>query len=384
MYINWSRFSKAMDSFANNMTTNNLIHNAFFSLLRSGLWNIPADKQYFPLLDSQWQEIFQLARKQTVEGVVHDGIMTLPVELFPAKDMLYKWTVALDAIERQNRLMDQRIRELVSLLLKEGLKVYLLKGQGVAHCYNEPNHRVCGDIDLYFPTAEEYRLASKLIEQKGIRIETSPGFSSEYIWKGIQVEHHKRFIDIHNPFMVNRLQDIFKSELENSIIIEMGGQEVLTPSPLMANLVVNTHILKHSLSFGIGLRQLCDSAKICYKYNQSIDGQYLEKLYRNIGMLRWMHVLNQILVGYLGLAPHYLPFELAKTDNPYWMLNEIMEAGNFGFGDKRFGGNLYPQKKRNNAIKQLVHRFRLNFRYAPYEAISFPLVQISSRITNCF
>ncbi len=362
----------------------NLTRNAFFSLLRSGLWNVSANKEYFPLSNSQWLEIFQLARKQTVEGIVHDGIMTLPVEFFPAKDLIYKWTVAVDAIERQNRLMDQRINELVSFFSQKGLKVYLLKGQGVAHCYNQPNHRICGDIDFYFSNHKEYSLANALIEQQGIKIKKSPGFCSEYVWKDIQVEHHKRFIDIHNPFTLNRIHGLLKSELDNSIKIKIAGQEVFTPSPLMTNLVVNTHILKHSLSFGIGLRQLCDSAKACYTYSQNIDGQRIEKLYKEIGMIRWMHVLNKILTDYLGLDPKYLPFELANTENPDWMLNEILEAGNFGFGDKRFGSNTTPQNKRTNATQQVLHRFRLNFRYAPGEAISFPLVQVSSRIANCF
>jgi Uncharacterised nucleotidyltransferase len=362
----------------------NLTHNAFFSLLRSGLWNVSANREYFPLSDSQWLEIFQLARKQTVEAIVHDGIMALPVESFPAKDLIYKWTVAVDAIERQNSFMDQRICELVSFFSQKGLKVYLLKGQGVAYCYNQPNHRICGDIDFYFSNPQEYSLANALIEQQGIRIKKSPGFSSEYVWKGIQVEHHKKFIDIHNPFILNRLQGLLKSELDNSIKIKVAGQEVFTPSPLMTNLVVNTHILKHSLSFGIGLRQLCDSAKACYTYSQNIDGQRIEKLYKEIGMIRWMHVLNKVLVDSLGLDPKYLPFELANTDSADWMLNEILEAGNFGFADKRFGDNAFSQKKRTNAVKHLAHRFRLNLRYAPGEAISFPLMQVSSRIANCF
>jgi hypothetical protein len=363
---------------------NNLIYNAFFSLLRSGLWNISADKEYFPLSNNQWVDIFQLAKKQTVEAIIYDGIMTLPVELFPAKDLIYRWTAAIDAIERQNRLMHQRIGELMSFFSENKLKPCLLKGQGVACCYNKPDHRVCGDIDLYFSDHKEYKNANHLIEKKGIDIEKTPGFSTEYVWKGIQVEHHKRFLDVHNPFSMSRLQKLLKNELDNSIKIEVHGQEVSTPSPLMTNLVVNTHILKHSLSFGIGLRQLCDSARVCHKYNQRIDGQRIEKLYRDIGMLRWMHILNQILVDYLGLDPQYLPFELVRTNNPDWMLNEILEAGNFGFEDNRFGNTTNLHGERINVAKQLFHRFRLNFRYAPSEAMSFPFVQISSRIANYF
>lgn len=362
----------------------NLIHNAFFSLLRSGLWNISVDKRYFPLSDSHWLEIFQIARKQTVEAIVYDGIMNLPIELFPKKELIYKWTVAIDVIERQNLLMNQRLSELVSFFSEKGLKPSLLKGQSVAQCYDNPNHRVCGDIDLYFQDKRDYKAANSLISEKRISIHKTPGFSTEYRWKEIQVEHHRKLLDIHNPLAINRLKNQLESELNKPAKINIHGQEILTPSPLITTLVVNTHILKHSLSFGIGLRQLCDSARICYKYKDKTDGERIRRLYEDIGMLRWIDILNQILVDYLGLAPHYLPFELRRTDNPNWMLNEIMESGNFGFGDKRFGNNRHPQEKRMKSAKQLFHRFRLNFRYAPGEAILFPIVQVSSRMANCF
>lgn len=362
----------------------NLIHNTFFSLLRSGLWSVPADRASFPLSERAWLQIFQLARKQTVEAIIYDGIMTLPTTLFPPKALIYKWAVAVDAIERQNRLMDQRINELAKLFSENGLTTYLLKGQGVARCYPNPHHRVCGDIDLFLSSTDEYRMANALIEKKGISINKAPGFSTEYLWKDIEVEHHRRFIDIHNPFAMNKLRKIFKTEVSNSIKTRIGSQEILTPSPLMTNLIVNTHILKHSLSFGIGLRQLCDSAKVCSMYNMEIDGTKIKEIYNNIGMLRWMQLLNQLLVDYLGLAPDHLPFELQRTDNPNWLLNEIMQAGNFGFGDTRFGENSPSNTKRKHPAKQLLHRFRLNFRYAPGEALSFPVAQISSRIINCF
>lgn len=360
------------------------LYRAFFSLLRAGLWNIAAEEVYFPLSDKQWLEIFQIAYKQTVQGIIYDGIITLRVELYPPKSLMLKWIVAIDNIENQNHRMSKRIKELFGFFAENKLDAYLLKGHSVASCYPQPDHRVCGDIDVYFSKSEDRKRAHSLLMERGIQIKKTPGYSTEYTWKETLVEHHEKMLDVHNPFVIKGLQILARREYSRSAEIKMEGENVPSPSPLMTTLLVNTHILKHTLSFGIGLRQLCDSAMICYAYHNQVDGIQLKKIYKQIGILRWIHVLNQVLVKYLGLNSQFLPFELNERDDSSWMVTEVLESGNFGFEDTRFGENIAPQSKRTNALKHLTHRFFLNIRYAPGEAISFPFVQFFSRIATYF
>jgi hypothetical protein len=46
-------------------------------------------------------------------------------------------------------------------------------------------------------------------------------------------------------------------------------------------LQVNAHILKHLLSFGIGIRQLCDAARLYKTYHNQVDGNVLKAFIQN-------------------------------------------------------------------------------------------------------
>ena len=46
-------------------------HKALFSLLRAGLWERePDDLSPFPLTDAQWWNVYRMAVRQTVTGIV--------------------------------------------------------------------------------------------------------------------------------------------------------------------------------------------------------------------------------------------------------------------------------------------------------------------------
>ena len=51
------------------------VRNAFFALLRAGMWGKMPDLPYFPLREKEWHTLYLQARKQTVEGIIFDGIL---------------------------------------------------------------------------------------------------------------------------------------------------------------------------------------------------------------------------------------------------------------------------------------------------------------------
>lgn len=364
------------------MTEEDKIRDAFFTLLRAGLWRKSPDYSCFPLQEKSWNLLYLQARKQTVEGVIYDGVLLLPEQFFPSRTLLLKWTAEVDALERRNKRMNRTVRELNRWFGENGVEAWLLKGQGVACCYEQSLHRSCGDIDWYFPRSGDCDKVRRLLEEKGIRVEEQAGFSLSYSWDGFLVEHHSRLLDIHNPFAGRYLKKVIEEESTRPVIWEEEGTKIFLPSPLLQHLLVNTHILKHMLAFGIGFRQLCDSARICYRHHEMREGIRLEKVYREIGIYRWMQSLNQLLYHEMGLPGTCLPFPLSVSGDGRWMMEEIWQGGNFGFFDPRFGSNKgsEPWKKRNHVWRQWLHRTRLHFRYAPWETCWFPVMQFYSRI----
>lgn len=77
--------------------------------------------------DAEWDSILDLAVKQTLVGVLMDGLDRLPAEQRPPKLVLLKWIGLIQYIEQQNAVLDLRTREVFAGLEKDGLKCVVLK-----------------------------------------------------------------------------------------------------------------------------------------------------------------------------------------------------------------------------------------------------------------
>ena len=64
----------------------------FLELLRAGLWGKPANAELFK--ETDWKAVVRIAVAQTVQGIIADGIETLPKELWPPKELTMKLLMA--------------------------------------------------------------------------------------------------------------------------------------------------------------------------------------------------------------------------------------------------------------------------------------------------
>lgn len=351
----------------------------FFQLLRRGLWgngDVTIEERFS--LD-EWIQLYEYSIKHTLEGIIFDSFTVLKEQQLPPTPLRLKWAVRVDSIERHNDRMNRVISAMYKIFNDHGLKAILQKGQGVAQYYNNPNHRSSGDIDWYFEN-EGYKKARLLLKNQKQPFKDSAGFSLNYDWEGVHIEYHKKIFDIQSPLKRKFLLRLLK-EYENesdSLKIENASIKLL-PKELQL-LQVNSHILKHLLSFGIGLRQLCDSAILYHRFKGDIDGRKLEFMYKKLGILRWIHHLHAVLVRNIGLPNSSLPFPFPENLDSEWMFNEIWYSGNFGFHDNRYkNGKKTAISAQPDGARRLWLNFKLYFKYAPQEALFYPIVQAFSR-----
>lgn len=357
---------------------------AFFALLRAGLWRRPVfcATTCFPLSWQEWDSLRQMAICQTVEGIIFDGIEQLEPGYAPPHDLLIKWLVRTEKIEQRNKWMDGILAEQARFLDREEVQPILLKGQGLASYYENPARRVCGDIDWYFGAIQDYTKANSAVMARGVELHYTAGYSASYGWRGGEVEHHRRLFDIHNPFLCRYLKGLEQKEAANLVHMEVHGSQVLLLAPLLNVIQVSAHILKHLLSFGIGLRQLCDVARLYYRCQDELDGQYLQHIYGKLGISKWVELLHVVLVRHLGLQKEFLPYRSAMELSPEWMVEEILQAGNFGFHDSRYQQQGISNDKREQATRRVWGNLRKYIRYAPMEAACFPVMHLYSRFSK--
>ena len=121
----------------------------------------------------------EMAKMQSVTGILFDGIQQLTKTQRPPTEILLDWFGQTLHIESANIKHNKALASLVSYLRDEGVESRLLKGQGCASYYPNPLHRQCGDIDL-FVGKEQYGRALQVIENKGIHIEKEGVKDTQY------------------------------------------------------------------------------------------------------------------------------------------------------------------------------------------------------------
>ena len=103
-----------------------LIENQFFALLRAGLWNKEPDISLFEG-DVAWGELLDMAKKQTVLGVLGDGIGKLPEEYRPSPADLHRLKSQIHLIRRSHLLLNATLKEVCARLREADIHPILLK-----------------------------------------------------------------------------------------------------------------------------------------------------------------------------------------------------------------------------------------------------------------
>lgn len=343
---------------------------AYYWLLRAGMWGIPAGNPLFCSLSAEeWNGILALSKIQTVRGLVFCGVEQLPQEMMPSVGTIATLAAWTDSIERRNMEMDCAISGLWSLLRSEGLHPVLVKGQAVASFYRQPLYRECGDIDLYFNDMTEIEKAVGLVAGQGADVRTAPDGSRYFRWKGTVVEYHTRLIDLYSPVVRKYIDRTISERGFVEQAISGGNLSVLVPAPELNLLMLYAHVLKHAIGKGIGMRQICDTAMACSHYAGKIDSAGFRLICERSGISEWCRVLHAFMTDYLGLPESELPFRTPAADASD-LAAIVLKGGNFGQFSSLSSKASAPayMRKARTAMSFLRHS-RFSLSVAPGEAL---------------
>lgn len=347
------------------------IQMAFFTLLRAGLWESGVDDTtVFPLSLCEWQGVYDEAKRQTVRGLVYSGICQLPDHFMPSEKMLIQWVAEVDKIERSNRSMNEAISSLTTLFRNKGLRVAILKGQGVAQFYESPLLRESGDIDIYFPHWGDFDEASNILALRNVYLSLKADESICYQWNKIVVEHHRNLFDIANPNHQNFLRSYEDKKGFDKWQVSKKEEDVVEiPSPILNILLLNTHILKHALSWGIGLRQLCDIARALYVLKDAIKFEELTSVIKTLKLTRWTRMLYTFLVDYLNMPVALLPADYHRL-SPKPLLKIVERSGNFGQSLRlKNDASTSKWQRKTSTATAFLRQAGFSLKYAPSEAL---------------
>ena len=210
-----------------------------------------------------WDACYQFAKRQTLVGVLFDGIQRLPKELAPARPLLLRWLSDSESIRRRNMRMDRASAYVYNKVCTAGFRCCILKGQGNALLYPHPSSRIPGDVDVWvMANREELRhIALSLTEGDGSSLQESLNHMGLTV-HGVSVELHSTPALLNSPLHNSRLQKWLKRNADlqcsNRIALPNNAGEVAVPT-LSFNIIYQLcHLFHHCFYEGVGLRQIVD------------------------------------------------------------------------------------------------------------------------------
>lgn len=325
---------------------------AFLALVRAGLWADAgiADSRSQGITDSRsqgsteavslggaeavdWNEVYRLAEEQAVVGLVAAGLDHVHDVKIPQEGVLQFVGTAL-RIEQRNVEMNDFVAQLNRRLWENKIYGLLVKGQGVAQCYERPLWRTCGDVDLLLDD-DNYEKAKALLIPLADEVEDEDPVKKHLALniKGFDVELHGKM-----PFMLSRKADkVIDNVIDDSLkrrgarVWSYKNSDIYLPDADNDVIIVFTHFLHHFFIEGVGVRQICDWCRLLWTYRDSLNHGLLESRIRKMGLMSEWQVFGALTVEYLGMPVEAMPFYDSRfTVKGERVLERILKSGNFG------------------------------------------------------
>ena len=212
------------------------------------------------LKEVDWKELYAIAKKQCLVGVLFDGIKKLPAEhVGMEKELLLHWMAECQMLEKANVRLNNAAIQVSEWFRKKGFRTCILKGQGNALMYPNPYSRTPGDIDIWVEGGDK-RVIS-FVRSISPHEKVCYHHIEFPSYKGVEVEVHYRPSFLLCFWHDRKLQKYYErvKEEQFSHRVMLGEQGEIVIPTVEFNLIFQlTHIFAHLMNEGIGLRQLLD------------------------------------------------------------------------------------------------------------------------------
>ena len=245
-------------------------------------------------------ELYDFSQKQGISAMVLDGMdkcICQGQQLVLNFQSKMKWighSQQTEAIYEQHK---KAICNLARFYKQYGIRMMLMKGVGLSLDYPVPNHRPCGDIDIYLYGNLE--LADNLIRKHyGIEIDHDQHKHTIFQYEGVTVENHYDFANYHKHKSSRDLDAWLKEECKKDSI-EIWDN-VFLPSPSFNAIFLLHHAASHFAAEEITIRHLLDWAFFVEKHYDEVDWEWHWKVCQKHNMHIFLLAVNEICVKYLG------------------------------------------------------------------------------------
>lgn len=333
----------------------------------------------------EWGEIKDLCLRHALPGVGFYAIRKLSdtdTGLLPPRVMILEQYALERNMLQANAQQIEDARRLTELFKQEGFGACVLKGCSLAGIYPNGMARMSGDIDIWVVPRGWENDSLRRRRKRVITLCRRVAERREVFYHHTDLPLKGKHIEVHftpswmfAPWHNANLQRFFAEEWPN----RCWNGDFYVPSVQMNAVYVLLHIYRHLFDEGIGLRQVIDYYFVLK--NDVGDKERVIRILKSVGLYKFAGAMMWVLHEVLNMPKEYMlcPADEARGKQ---LLDEIMQAGNFGKYDERLSS--LNRKSLFSRLKQNINRNIRLMRYYPSESICSPFWKIWQKLWQLY
>ncbi len=301
-----------------------------------------------------WTQMFKMAARQGLLAIAWDALEELQAEYGGlcrgmSRETKIRWALSIKNIEEVHLRQREALKELAGIFAESGMRVMVLKGLGLAEMYPRPEHRECGDLDIYL--FGDFEKGNEVMRKMGIAVEYDGTKHSKFYYKGIPVENHKNFLNVTTTRVDKDLERELIRILQEQKCgsLDLGGITVVVPPPDFQMIFLTRHTITHFLASGLVLRHLYDFGIFYSAHAQEVDLDRIEKIFKRESQHKLYRAFLDVLQIYLGMPARKIKAGSSKGD-------KALRTHNHGIDNQAVD----EIEQRANEEKQLVGQVQGN------------------------
>ena len=212
--------------------------------------------------------------------------------------------------------------------LKEaGIEHCVLKGSSLARLYPMPELRISGDVDVLINPDDE-KFVMEFLEKRNFvvreRDENAQNFTAKHPKAGLFEIHVKLFDGEFDEYV-----------LKGQFKVKEPFSEMTNPDGTMLNILgkndglyfAASHMIKHFVKDGLGLRQISDWLLYVEKYGSEVDMKTFNSVIKELEFEKFINAIYTIGNKYFKMN-----FD-CEEENPDGILLDMDDGGSFGHND---------------------------------------------------
>lgn len=263
----------------------------------------------------------------------HHPEVELELDSEGLEDLKYEWFGNVFDVEDEYRSRFSLASRFASALAEKGVKCRVLKGMAFAQYYSVPEHRECGDCDVYL--GEGWAVGNEVAVSIGGRYEFGTYKHSHLFLGDLMIENHRYLTDFNGTKQGKKIELLLERAIEGSAGIGsgtgskgvpsdggfIGDSALVRPNDYFNALFLIRHAHGNFMYGGLTLRMIYDWAALLKCCGRQLDWK---RLYSDLDECRlrgFARLLTSLCVEYLETEV-YPGMELCEDEA---LVEEVME-----------------------------------------------------------